>query len=614
MRYFVINNNLPDMIVNKGDTDSIPFDPQRIVGENYNFENDIYQSLKQILGENRYDAFIISINLDKNNNLEFDGLDIAYTLRLSPGLRHQNTPIIFLGSLSLEQLLRLNQKAAILLTKGVFYFVLDSESGAYIDELKYRDITLQEYIEFIDRINVPSPGNYLTHHSVANEWALIRYFSMIDNDELDDKYIILKRKIADLDYFNTLHFKYSEAHISRQKFNLKKNAPITIIDGIRGKRIGVIDDESIKGWGAFYDYWLSKSGAEIILFEKFEKGKPKESLIKEIKTWIDGQNSNSTICDAYIIDLRLHDDDFYNTNVDNLSGMQVAEYIRKIINPGIQIVISTASNKVWNYQKCIENGITSFVVKESPETNNTKEETRKSLVYFNREICKAVQKSYLADIYSVILNLKSRNVFSGKVESEEFNGLVFSKNGILDQIFNLLNLDDKNDSILNQCLILCFHILENYFNLGSICIFSFESGKPCGCDVIMKDGTIEDVFLYNAVNEQLKSRFKFISGNFPFQNDISQRNTTEIELFSESKSELNFKLNLGLDVRFLIKMISVLKYRDFIEKEELERLIKLRYYRSNVAAHLTGNINLEVFKLRSDDIRFFISLFVKIFK
>ncbi|MBK6964936.1 MAG: hypothetical protein IPH20_13610 [Bacteroidales bacterium] len=176
MRYLVINNNLPDVIVKKGDTDSIPFDPQRIVGENYNFEVDIYQSLKQIIGEDKYDAFIVSVNLDKNNNLEFDGLDIAYTLRLSPELRHQHTPIIFLGSLNLEQVIRLNKKADILLTKGMFYFILSSESSAYIDDLKLTDLTPEEYIEFIDRINVPAPGNYQTHHSVANEWALIRYF------------------------------------------------------------------------------------------------------------------------------------------------------------------------------------------------------------------------------------------------------------------------------------------------------------------------------------------------------------------------------------------------------------------------------------------------------
>lgn len=615
MKYLVIDNNLPDLIVNKGVKDSIPFDPQRIVGENYNFEVDIYQSLKQIIGEAKYDAFIVSVNLDKNNNLEFDGLDIAYTLRLSPDLRHQHAPIIFLGSLNLEQVLRLNKKANILLTKGVFYFVLSKEASASIDELKHIDITPEEYIEFIDRINVSAPANYQTHHSVANEWALIRYFSMINNDDLNEKYKTLKGKIEELNYFNTLHFKYSEANIHRQKFPLKKNDPISIIDGIIGKKIGIIDDECVKGWGAFYDYWFSKSGAEILLFDKFEKGKPKESLINDIRKWIDNQKSLDSLCDAYIIDLRLHDDDFYNTDIDNLSGLQIADYIKKKINPGIQIVISTASNKVWNYQKCFEKGITSFVVKESPETNNTKEGTRKSLVYFNSEVRKAIQKSYLADIYNVISDLKNENVFSKTNSSKKFNDLVFSKNGLLSQIFNLLNLDDKRDSILNQCLLLCFHILENYCDHPQVSSFTkpnnSQKSLTGGC-IFDKNGTQNEIFLWQPGEKMLSTRFKLKFGRFRFQVEESGETPVDFELFSSKELILNDKL--GLDSTSLIKMISVLIYRDNINKEVLKKILELRYYRSNVAAHQTGNVDLEKFKLSSDDIKFLILLFKKIFK
>ncbi|MBK6964935.1 MAG: hypothetical protein IPH20_13605 [Bacteroidales bacterium] len=125
--------------------------------------------------------------------------------------------------------------------------------------------------------------------------------------------------------------------------------------------------------------------------------------------------------------------------------------------------------------KCIEVGITSFVVKESPETNNTKEETKLSLVHLNREISKAVQKSYLSDIYDMVYRLKNENIFKNSSTNKEFNDQVFSNNGLLDQIFNLLNLDDNKDSILNQCLILCFQVLENYCNLPSIGNFGYYS-------------------------------------------------------------------------------------------------------------------------------------------
>lgn len=615
MKYLVINNNLPDLIVNKGESDTIPFDPQRIVGENYDFEIDIYQSLKQIIGEEKYDAFIVFINLDKNNNLEFDGLDIAYTLRLSPELRHQYAPIIFLGSLNLEQVLRLNRKADILLTKGVYYFVLNDETNVNIDKLQLADLTPEEYIEFIDRINVPVPGNYKSHHSIANEWALIRYFSMIDNDDSDKKYKTLKGKIENLNYFNTLHFKYSEALITRQKFNPRKKVQIPLINDIKGKRIGIIDDEAIKGWGAFYDYWLSKSGAEIFLFERFEKGKPKEQLINDIKSWIDNQKATGSMCDAYIIDLRLHDDDFYNSEVDNLSGLKVAEYLKKKINPGIQIVISTASNKVWNYQKCIEVGINSFVVKESPETNNTKEETKLSLAHLSREISKAVQKSYLSDIYDIVYCLKNKNISTNSPTFKEFNDQVFRNNGLLDQIFKLLNLDDNKDSILNQCLILCFQVMENYSNHPSVGNFGYYSNnvktkKLSSGSIFTKDNSIIEIFT-SQNQDKILTRFELVYGQFHFQNPDSLDTPKSVKVFPQKQLISAYKA--GLDVSSLVKIISVLHFRDSISEKELEELMALRFYRSNVAAHLTGDVKIS-YKITSKDIKFMLNILDKIFK
>lgn len=69
----------------------------------------------------------------------------------------------------------------------------------------------------------------------------------------------------------------------------------------------------------------------------------------------------------------------------------------------------------------------------------------------------------------------------------------------------------------------------------------------------------------------------------------------------------------GLDTSSLVKMITILYFRDNIPKEDVDRIMALRYYRSNVAAHLTGKVN-KINKINANDIIFFIDLFVRLFK
>jgi len=60
-------------------------------------------------------------------------------------------------------------------------------------------------------------------------------------------------------------------------------------------------------------------------------------------------------------------------------------------------------------------------------------------------------------------------------------------------------------------------------------------------------------------------------------------------------------------------MISVLHFRDNINKSDIEKLIKFRYYRSNVAAHLTGKVKTDN-KIHANDIVFFTDVFTQLFK
>jgi CheY-like chemotaxis protein len=469
---------------------------------------------------------------------------------------------------------------------------------------------LDDFSSFVSSITINPPANYLSHHSIANEWALARYSSMLEKDYENDMYITLQKKILDLDYLKTLHFKHLEAKANRQQFNPKKHTIKPIIKGLEDNTIAIIDDEINKGWLEFYGYIFDKSKATSVFYNNFKKDDTKVELIDKVEKWLlEKINSNNPI-DVFLIDLRLHDDDFTENDFENLSGIQLIKFI-KYHNPGIQIVVSTASNKVWSYQKCLEIGVKYFSIKESPETYSTRSGTIASYNHLGNQVSLAAKGSFLAEIFRKINDLKKDNIFmilSGE-KDKEFTNLTFGKNGLLDQIFNLLVVDNSNDAILNQCLLLSFQILENYCNLSSVGDFGYDKDGLSSGYVWTRDFQKLQVFVTQQTS--ISTRLELLYGNIEYHNNPSDTSPSSFNAFESMQPKTRF--SSGLDATSLIKMISVLHFRDNINKLVIEKLIKLRFYRSNVAAHLTGKLKTNN-KINFNDIIFFIDVFTKLFK
>ncbi|MDD4972278.1 MAG: hypothetical protein PHT07_22855 [Paludibacter sp.] len=559
------------------------------------------------------DILFIKVSLS-HNYLEYFGIRLAYHIRLTKSLHDKaNLPIVFIAEETLQFLGLTYQEPTILFTKGIYLIkeniadfnkVLRWYEEGHIKQLDDPEI-------FINNIKINPPANYQSHHSIANEWALIRYFSMFKEEEENKKYVEIRNKICNLDYVKTLHYKYSEALINRQLFNQKKHQEEPVnIHHVQGKRIGLIDDEADKGWGAYFDYWLDNSGAEIVICDKFHKNLNKEDLLIQIKNWIDAQIACDSACDIFIIDLRLLENDFSEDNFKNLTGIKIADFIKKK-NPGIQLIILTASNKIWNFQSCLDLGIKSFAIKESPEYNNSRSETKDFVVHLSKEISKASTSSYLAGLYRQIAYLKQNHIFklSNTLKERDFSSLVFDTNGLIDQIFNLLVLDDKKDTIINQCLILCFQILEQYCDIPTIGDFGSHSQKKIASGYIWKkDGSKFDVF--TSQDEMMSTMFNLKNGIFPFQIDKGRETVVSATFYNE-KSLVSSHRG-GLDSSSLVKIISVLKYRDQISNEDIDKIIALRFYRSNVVAHLTGEVKMS-YKINAVDICHILNLIVRIF-
>jgi CheY-like chemotaxis protein len=584
------------------------------VANNYNndLDTNIHETLVR-LNNLEINSITIPISITENF-FEFSGLRLGHHIRLTEKLTFNECPIVFFGSLEEKQLLKLSSLSSILLTPNVFYVNLSNHAFGTIEKSiknldQKKDGLLFDYNKYINKVNFNAPANYESHHSIANEWALARYFSMFKKDDNNEVYISLSRKILELNYLKTLHFKFIEAKHTRQKFNPKKHVYSPVIKGINQLKIGVIDDEIYKGWNYFYEYLFSKSKAETITYKDFKKHETKNELLQAIKdNWINNNIESTNPIDLYIIDLRLHDDDFSEKDFDKLSGVQIIKYL-KTINPGIQIIVFSASNKVWNFQKCLKFGVNQYFIKESPETFNSRADTKKDIDHLTKGIELASNKIFLAACYREINSLKTENIFTSNSENKEFKELVFSKNGLLDQIINLLIIDSSNDAILNQCLLIVFKILERYCDLPLVGDFSKSKAKSTGF-IWQKDGAQKDIYISDKEKKEEHSLFNISYGQYKFQTDSNKSFPKTIEVYDSMKLKIN--KSKGTETTTLIKIISVLRFREEISITALERILLLRFYRSNVAAHLTGAIKPE-YKITHIDIIFFISLFSEIF-
>ncbi|MDR3244893.1 MAG: hypothetical protein LBT50_00490, partial [Prevotellaceae bacterium] len=94
----------------------------------------------------------------------------------------------------------------------------------------------------------------------------------------------------------------------------------------------------------------------------------------------------------------------------------------------------------------------------------------------------------------------------------------------------------------------------------------------------------------------------------------TNKDNTVISVKYFNSRQLISSYKAGLDISSLVKIISVLKYRDSASDEDIKRILKLRYYRSNVAAHNTGNVDMKKYKISKNEIEFFLKVLKKVFE
>ena len=487
------NNNIPTELIEEFSNNGNSYFPRVIDYQPYH-DSDIDtffgDSCLKIFKERQYDAIVISYTLGEENYIDYSGLRIATHIRLTKEWNHYATPIVFLGGDDIEDVIRLSDLGGILSTYRIYTSKARSqeELAKKIENINCdkNEIPFKEWLidskfqHFLNRIKIKAPANYATHHSIANKWAVLRWIEMFSWEGAAPEF-------GDARFKNMLYLKYLLALAgNREPFTDKdkrKEPYSPLIENIyssadydnkrepkKRKRVVYIDDEEAL-WSKVLAPIFEKSKVDLITypFDRHNKIERPE-LVEKIKLFLLNDYNNNGGADCYLIDLRLHDDDFDKIkNMDlytdkitskDLSGHQISEYI-KSLNKGCQVVIFTASNKSWNIEKSMMKiGACGYVIKESPEFNYTRQESYNLFCDFARKINKAFKLSYLQQVYKTL---------------DDFRNKLKDKNIDLSPLYDfadLFNLDkgQKSNIIIKSCIICQMRFVESIIKKNDILI------------------------------------------------------------------------------------------------------------------------------------------------
>ena len=327
---------------------------------------------------------------------DYLGLRLAMIIRFSETL-NQYTPVFIYGEASYEDFMS-NECMSILCMPGVRYISSDFDSMTSSIETCH-DITQEEYRMALKHINLHVPTDIGDNHSIANKWAIYRWSYALNHTdhEIDD----IRKKVSTNLYFRYLLSQYPPNQIS----------PIDINDLIIKKysdqpspRIMYIDDEADDGWLSLMKHVFC--GINNIPESDFESfGDDLKDLTKEKQILYIMDSVKSWNPNIVILDFRLHPQDFNCKTITEISGFKILKEI-KAYNRGIQVIIFSATNKIWNLQALQEAEANGFIIKELPENSVDPMFTSQTIDKFVSAISNSFQNTMLYQIWIDVVRLK----------------------------------------------------------------------------------------------------------------------------------------------------------------------------------------------------------------
>lgn len=386
---------------------------------------------------------------------DFNGLRLATHIRCMPGVNQ--TKNIYIFSFVDINLLLNHECFDILKTKGVNLINYNFHEIQALVSNSITELVIEELKIEIQKLNLKIPTNYEDNHSIANEWAILRWSEAINaNDDCIDK-------IKNIQESN-LYFKY-----------LKTLYPLNNLDRLTSSQLKIyyqdkpkilyIDDEAEKGWYEIF-YKIIEDENKIYfryLDEEFNEKSKEEIINISVKKVVDED------FDLVILDFRLHKDDFENINITEVTGYQILKKIKEH-NNGIQVIIFSATNKVWNLQALQDAGSDGFIIKESPSNSTDSKFTKQSINNLTKSIELCLNMTFLKVAFKIIQEIKIHLFkISNDCNEKEFEKLFKLK--FKNEIF--IQLDIIYDCLKKSSIDISteFKDENSYLNLSFISIF-----------------------------------------------------------------------------------------------------------------------------------------------
>ena len=338
-----------------------------------------------------YDTILAPLSFG-NTLIDYLGLRLAFHIRTTK-TPNQCSNIYIYGTERIDNLLT-NNFSKIIYSNGVSLIDYSKSKITQALTSECEKLNSKNLSAEISKITLSIPKNYYDNHSISNEWAISRW-SRILNKEDDDGIVKVNSAVNSSLYFKYLKTVY-QTHklkpIDKSELKIKNNG-----------RILVIDDELNKGWGEIFDYLLGELNNNYIdnIGWNFNK-KTRANIIDESMRKIIDDN-----IDLVILDFRLHPNDFEEQNIEDVTGYQLLKEIKNY-NKGIQVIIFSATNKIWNLQELQKEGADGFVIKESIVNSSHENFTKQSVLRFKNAIENALERKFLKNIYSLLTPIIER--------------------------------------------------------------------------------------------------------------------------------------------------------------------------------------------------------------
>jgi len=396
------------------------------------------------------DILYIKVALSANY-LEYFGLRLIYHIRLSPVLKEKaKIPICLIAEETVQFIGATAIDPLILFTQGI-YHIKDSLKGYQQSEEWIRQGIIRPLIDpalFLSKINLTAPASYRSHHSITNEWSILRWAEVLGISGQPD-FQNVKTNIEKLLYYKFLTQKFPIKQVHQPK-----------LEQIKGKgKVLYIDDEWEKGWNIIFNKMFTGTGISFQTLKKNFKDCKRTEIVEMCITEVKNLDP-----DLVILDLRLSDLDFEGLKCSEMTGCEILKKIKKI-NPGIQVVIFTASNKVWNYSELQVEGADHFILKESPELSIDEKYSADTLEQLIKTINQSLEMSFLKNVHNKMRNITQLDTGLIGDEKKEFEARLRLN---FETSFQMLKQTGDFKKYFNHAYLQLFQVIEDFAKLASI--------------------------------------------------------------------------------------------------------------------------------------------------